>query len=416
MRAILISTGDELTSGRTVDTNSAWLADKLLAMGIQTVSHKTVGDNAGEIESAIRMATEQAEIVLVTGGLGPTPDDLTRQALADLLDTELVLDEECLAELEEFFRRRGRPMVRANRIQVMIPKGTSPLPNDIGTAPGIMARVRQTLVICMPGVPPEMRRMFESSVVALIEPSEAAIAVRTLRLYGLGESDLSEKLSDILADRQGKVIVGTTVADGLISLTITATSDSESSAGTLADQTAAELTERLGTLLIGTGSDTPASVVAKLLLNRKQTLSLAESCTGGMVAEAITSLSGASDYFLGSAVCYANNAKRDIIGVSQDTLNDCGAVSEKIAREMAQGARQRFNSDWAISLTGIAGPGGGGPDKPVGLVFIGLAGPNVNKVFRHVFASNRQQIRHRASLAALNHLRLALLGEGSRGI
>ena len=409
----MISTGDELTCGRTVDTNSAWLAERLLAMGIPTVSHHTVGDDAAEIASAIRAAAGRSEVVLVTGGLGPTPDDLTRQALGDVLGEELLLDEECLAKIEEFFRRRSRQMVWANRIQAMIPKGASPIDNELGTAPGIMARIGESLVICMPGVPAEMHAMFESSVIALLPPSQLAVLVKVVRVFGLGESDLSEAIADILADREGDVVVGTTVSDGLISLTITATGDSETAAAALADQTAAELTSRLGPVIIGAGSETLSSVVAKLLVSRKQTLSLAESCTGGLVGEMITSLSGASGYFLGSAVCYANTAKRDILGVPQEMLDDCGAVSEPVAREMAQGARDRFSSDWALSLTGIAGPDGGSPGKPVGLVFIGLAGPNTNRVFRHVFASRREQIRQRAALASLNHLRGALLGQES---
>ena len=410
MRAILISTGDELTCGRTIDTNSAWLAGKLLTMGIRTVSHHTVGDDDAEIASAIRDATGRAEIVLVTGGLGPTPDDLTRQGLADVLGTELALDEKSLAEIEEFFRRRGRQMVAGNRIQAMIPEGASPIGNEIGTAPGIMAKAGEALVICMPGPPAEMRAMFESSVISLLPPSRLAVAVEVLRVYGLGESDLSARIFDILADRRGNVIVGTNISGGLISLTITATGDSETAAAAFAAQTADELTGRLGPLIIGRGSETLASAVAKLLAGRKQTLSLAESCTGGLVGQVITSLSGASDYFLGSAVCYADTAKRDILGVPQEMLDDCGAVSEPVARQMVLGARDRFGSDWALSLTGIAGPTGGTPDKPVGLVFIGLAGPNTDRVFRHVFASQREQIRRRAASTALNHLRVALLG------
>ena len=413
MRAILISTGDELTCGRTIDTNSAWLAEKLLAMGIPTVSHHTVGDDAAEIASVIRAAAGRSEIVLVTGGLGPTPDDLTRQGLADVLGAELVLDEKCLAKIEVFFRRRGRRMVWANRKQAMIPKGASPIDNEIGTAPGIMARAGESLVICMPGPPAEMHAMFESSVIAILPPSQLAVAVKVVRIFGLGESDLSEAIGDLLADREGDVIVGTTASGGMISLTITATADSETAAVALAARTSDELTARLGPVVIGTGPETLGSVVANLLLSRKQTLSLAESCTGGLLGEMITSLSGASGYFLGSAVCYANTAKRDILGVPREMLDDCGAVSEPVAREMARGARDRFDSDWALSLTGIAGPAGGSPDKPVGLVFIGLAGPNTNRVFRHVFASSREQIRQRAAVTALNHLRVALLGQGA---
>ena len=409
MKAILISTGDELTCGRTVDTNSAWLAGKLLAAGIQTVSHQTVGDDAAEIASSIRAATERAKIVLVSGGLGPTPDDLTREALADVLGAKLVLDEECLARLEEFFRRRGRQMVSSNKIQAMIPEGASPIDNEIGTAPGLMARFGESLVICMPGPPAEMHAMFESSVIDLLPASQSAVAVKVLRVFGLGESNLSATLRDILTDRQGNVIVSTTVSGGLISVTITATGDSASSASALADRMAVELTRRLGPVIIGTGDETPASVVAKLLVSRRETLSLAESCTGGMVGAMITSLGGASGYFLGSAVCYANTAKRDILGVPQEMLDDCGAVSEPVAREMARCARDRFGSDWAISLTGVAGPDGGTSDKPVGLVFIGLVGANTNKVFRHVFGSSREQVRLRAAMTALNHLRVALL-------
>jgi len=382
-------------------------------MGARTVSHHTVGDDVAEISSIIRAAAGRAEIVLVTGGLGPTPDDLTRQGLAGVLGAELVLDEKCLAEIEGFFRRRGRRMVRANKIQAMIPKGASPIDNEIGTAPGIAAKVGESLVICMPGVPAEMHAMFESSVTALLPPSQLTVVVEVLRVFGLGESDLTEKIADVLGDRKGDVIVGTTASNGLISLTITASGDSETAAATLTAQTAAKLTSRLGPAIIGSGSETLGSVVAKLLVSRKQTVSLAESCTGGMVGQMITSLSGASEYFLGSAVCYANNAKRDILGVPQEMLDECGAVSEPVALEMAKGARDRFDSDWALSLTGIAGPGGGTPDKPVGLVFIGLAGPNTNQVFRHIFASRREQIRLRAAMAALNHLRGALLGQGA---
>jgi nicotinamide-nucleotide amidase len=386
------------------------LAGKLLNRGIRTLSHHTVGDNADEIAAIIRNAVRRAEIVLVTGGLGPTPDDLTRHALADVLGTELVCCEESLARLQEFFQRRGHKMVQANKIQVMIPEGTSAIINEVGTAPGILSSLDESLVICMPGVPVEMHAMFESAVTAVLPASQLAVAVRVLRVYGLGESNLSERIDDILSDRCSNVIVGTTVAGGLISLTITATDDNDASAAALADQTAAKLTTRLGSLIIGTDSDTPASIVAELLVSRKQTLCLAESCTGGLVGEMITSLSGASEYFLGSAVCYANTAKRDILGVPQDLLDDYGAVSEQVALEMARGSRRRYGGDWAISLTGIAGPEGGTEDKPVGLVFIGLVGPDTEHVFSHVFASQREQMRQRAALAALNHLRLALLG------
>jgi len=411
MKAILISTGDELVTGRTIDTNSAWLAGKLLDRGIATLSHHTVGDDAEAIASQIRSAAQRAQIVLVTGGLGPTPDDLTRQAMAQLLGSELVLHEESLAKLQEFFRRRGRPMVDANVIQVMIPQGACPVHNEIGTAPGMQADIGSATVICMPGVPEEMRAMFDSAVVEALGPPSAAIAVKVLRVYGMGESNLSEKIKDILSIRNRDVVVGTTVADGLISLTIRGSGPDEAAIRSRVDEIADELSRRLGDLIIGAGSETLSSAIGKLLAERGQTLSLAESCTGGLLGRMITSVSGASQYFPGGVVSYANSAKRDLLGVSQDILDDLGAVSEPVALAMAEGARKRFASDWAISLTGIAGPGGGTPDKPVGLVFIGLVGPDTGEVFRHVLASDRSQIRHRAALAALNHLRLAMIAQ-----
>jgi len=409
MRAIIISTGDELASGRTVDTNSAWLAQELEARGVLTLCHHTAGDDSGLIASLIGQAVDRAEIVLVTGGLGPTPDDLTRQALADVMGVELELHAESLNRIEEFFRRRGREMVQANRIQAMIPIGATPLDNDLGTAPGIFVRIGGAIVACMPGVPIEMKAMFDSTVSTLLPESETSIAVRLLRSYGMGESNLSEKINDILAQRRGDVIVGTSVSDGLISLRIVARGDSDAAASALAEETAANLADRLGDMIIGTGSETMASVVGKLLAARGQTVSLAESCTGGLVGRMITSVSGASEYFAGGIVSYSNTAKRDILGVRPETLQEFGAVSKRTALEMAHGARGRFASDWAISLTGIAGPGGGSAEKPVGLVYTGLVGLNVEQAHRDVFAFDREQIRNRAATSAMNRLRLALI-------
>jgi len=390
MKAVLISVGDELTSGQTVDTNSAWLADALGRLGIPVLSHHTVGDDTAEIASAIRAGCGPAEVVLVTGGLGPTPDDVTRHALADVTGGELVLDEKCLAGMEEFFRRRGRVMAQANRIQAMVPAGAFPLTNRVGTAAGLAVRTGRSLVVCMPGVPAEMREMFTSEVVAMLPASGQAVVRRIVHTFGLGESDLSEKLSDILSDRTGAVVVGTTVSGGVVSLRVTARQGGAAEAGAAADETVDRITGRLGDLVVGVGEETLASVTGRLLLDSGRTLATAESCTGGLVAQMVTSVSGASGYFLGSAVCYANNIKRDLLGVSRETLENCGAVSEGVAVQMARGARDLFSSDWAVSLTGIAGPDGGSAEKPVGLVFIGLTGPGHSHCHRHVFPGQRQ--------------------------
>ena len=409
MNAIIISIGDELISGRTVDTNSAYLAGRLGEFGIFTLSHHTVGDEVDAVASAIRLAAARARIVLVTGGLGPTADDLTRQGLAMAMNSELVLNETCLAEIEEFFRRRGRRMVSANRIQAMIPVGGQAIPNRVGTAPGLPAKLGEAVIFVMPGVPQEMREMFDAFVLPRLPKSPGRIVQRLVHTCGMGESDVGEKISDLMQARGGNVIIGTTVATGMVSVRVTARDKDEQTARQQADRATDEIRNRLGTLVVGTDCDTIEPVVGRLLRQRGQTLATAESCTGGLLGKMITSVSGASEYYFGGVVCYADQIKGDMLGVTADTLINHGAVSEQVAVEMARGCRRRFASDWAVSLTGIAGPTGGSEEKPVGLVYIALAGPEAQEVYRHVLPGVRQQIRQRATIAAMNHLRLAMM-------
>ena len=409
MKAMIIAVGDELLSGKTVDTNSAYLAGQLALRGIETAGHRTVGDNTAAIADAVTDAAGRADVVLVTGGLGPTADDLTRQALARATGGELVLDETCAAQIEAFFARRGREMAEVNRIQAMIPAGAEPLANACGTAPGIAAEIGRARVFVMPGVPIEMREMFAAAVAPRLGASGITIRQRLLHAYGTGESNIGSMIADLMADRDGAVTVGTTVADGLITVRITARAPGEDEAASLADTVADDVQRRLGTLLVGRDGQTMAPAVGRLLAARGQTLATAESCTGGMIAQMITDVPGASAYYLGGVIAYANEVKTAQLGVSAEALADHGAVSEQVAEAMALGGRRRFDSDWAIGVTGIAGPDGGTDDKPVGLVYIALAGADRCAVHRHVFPHGRQQMRHRTALAALNHLRLALL-------
>jgi len=407
--AIILSIGDELILGQCEERNAAFLANRLQAIGIRPVEHRTLGDDRDVIARAIGNGASAADVVIVTGGLGPTADDVTRHALADALGQDLQLDETSLAELEAFFRERGRPLLASNRIQAMIPRGTRAIPNSVGTAPGIVAGLADATVFCLPGVPHEMRVMFDTDVLPALADGEATLALRTIHTFGLPESEVGRILTDLMT-ATGPVRVGTTAKMGVISVRIVAHTDSSSDSRIAANAAAQTVRDRLGPAVFGEDEDTLPSVAIGLLRQAGQTLATAESCTGGMMGQMITSVSGASDVYLGGVVAYANPVKERLLDVPADLLAEHGAVSEPIAAAMAEGARQRFGADWALSATGIAGPTGGTADKPVGLVYMGVAGPADTNVHQHQVLGPREVVRVRSVLVALNALRLALLG------
>lgn len=409
MKAIILSVGDELVSGQAADTNSAHLARRLGELGVTVAEHRTVGDDRLAIAAALTAAATAAQVVLVTGGLGPTADDLTRQALADAMGTELVLDRDRLAEIEVFFRDRGRTMQPANRIQAMVPAGARSMPNPLGTAPGIAARLGQADVYALPGVPHEMQQMFEECVAPHLG-GHGAVVHRLVHCFGKGESDIAAGITELM-QRGRNPAVGTTASAGMITVRVAARGASRQQAQDLAERTVAEVRRRLGELVVGVDGQTMPAAVGELLRQAGATLATAESCTGGLVGELVTSVAGSSDYYLGGVVAYANDAKGDLLAVPEALIREQGAVSEAVAAAMAEGCRRRFGSDWAISVTGIAGPGGGSEDKPVGLVYVGLAGPAGTTVHRHILPATRAIVRLRAALTALNHLRLALMGQ-----
>ena len=409
MKAVILAIGNELVSGQTVDTNSAWLARQLIQRGIEPLAHHTVADDRHAVADALREAAGQAPLVLVTGGLGPTADDLTRHGLADAMGAELALDEPSLAHLESFFRRRGRKMAATNRIQAMFPVGSKAVENLRGTAAGIAARLAEADVYIMPGVPHEMRWIFENRIAGHLPAAGGAIVERVVHAFGSGESDVGARIADLM-ERGANPTVGTTVAAGLISIRLSARGETQEQAAARAAETADEVRRRLGEWYLGDGDETMASVVGAMLREAGQTLSTAESCTGGLVGKMTTDVAGASDYYAGGVVSYANEVKQDALGVPAALLADHGAVSEPVARAMADGCRRRMRTDWSLALTGIAGPDGGSDEKPVGLVYIALAGPDGTTVHRHVFPGDREIIRRRAATAALNHLRLELVG------
>jgi nicotinamide-nucleotide amidase len=420
MNAIILSVGDELILGQTVDTNSAWLAQQLAAIGIPTLAHITVPDDQPAIEQAIREAAERANLILISGGIGPTEDDLTRQALAAVMNVPLELNETWLKKLESFFQKLGRVMPPTNRIQAMIPRGAEMIDNSAGTAAGIRAQLLPGCrVFVMPGVPKEMKIMFARSVLPEIERESGGgvILSKTLHTFGAGESTVAEKLGPLMK-RDRNPSVGTTVANGIVSLRINARFSAKAQAQQELEATSAACVLPLGDLIFGADHDTLPSIVADLLKRAKKTVTTAESCTGGLLAKYFTDLSGASDYFKQGWITYADDAKMSLLGVSAQMLQQHGAVSEQVASAMATGAIQRAATDFALSITGIAGPTGGTESKPVGTVCIALStnakprasalGPHI-KARTFLFTGDRETIRDRSAKMALTLLRYHLL-------
>jgi nicotinamide-nucleotide amidase len=413
MKAIILSVGDELILGQTVDTNSAWLSQQLAAIGVSILAHATVADDQASIEAAIHEGAQRADTILISGGIGPTEDDLTRQALASVMGVGLELNETWLAKLDAFFSKVGRPMPPTNRIQAMIPRGAEMIDNTAGTAAGIRAVLSGGCrVFVMPGVPKEMKIMFERSIRPELarESGGGVILSTTLHTFGLGESSVAEKLGELMR-RDRNPSVGTTVSGGIVSLRVNARSGSREIAQRELDETTTACKAALGELIFGADDQPLAMVVGEMLKQSRKTVTTAESCTGGLLAKYLTDISGSSEYFRQGWITYANEAKVSLIGVDESLLAKHGAVSEEVARAMAAGARARAGADFALAVTGIAGPTGGTEAKPVGTVFIALADATGVSARRNVFIGDREMIRDRSAKMALTLLRFRLIGE-----
>ncbi len=384
--------------------------------GVNVVRHVTVADDVGAIAESIRAAFDRRDLLLINGGLGPTPDDLTRDALAEALGRPLMEDADSLRRIRSLFAQWQRPMPAANARQAWLPEGTQALENTCGTAPGIRAELGSTQIFAMPGVPNEMMAMFERSVEPTVATSGAgAIVTHTLNCFGASEANIAGQIEDLM--RVGrKPTVGITACEGVIGVRVFARGDDAAAARAAADIDAAEVRRRLGPLVFGEQEQTLQEAVAALLFETGRTVSVAESCTGGLLAKRLTDVPGSSDYFLGGLVTYANEAKVAQLGVGPELIERHGAVSEEVAHAMADGCRIRFETDYALSVTGIAGPGGGTPDKPVGLVYIGLAEAGRCNVERRLIGEHldRASIRDRTCKVALNLLRRRLMKTGGR--
>ncbi len=404
-RASIVSIGNELLSGSSVDTNSAYLSEKLLSIGIPTVAGYTVRDDCEAIAKALRAASEQADIVLTTGGLGPTDDDITRQAISKFCTRQLKLNESLVEQIEQFFARRGKEMPQRNRVQAYLPDGAEALNNEVGTAPGIMLVDGEKMLFAMPGVPAEMKLMFEQSVLPRLTELDGreVVAIRKLKCFGMGESSIAELLGDRM-QRGRNPLVNTTVHDGVITLHITATAKDQKQAGEMAKREQEELTGILEDVVFATEDITLAQAVGAKLTKLKKTVAVAESCTGGLVGKLLTDVPGSSNYFLCGWVVYSNTAKITELGVEPEIIEKKGAVSEAVAAAIAAGARSQSSADYAIGITGIAGPGGATADKSVGLVYISLAKADETCVQKYTFSGDRDSIRKRAANAAINLL------------
>lgn len=412
MKATIVSVGTELASGQCIDTNSAWIAARLTGAGVQVSHHVTVGDDQADLADAVCSALHSCQLVIITGGLGPTLDDLTREALAEALESPLAEDAEALRQVEAFFARWQRPMPESNRRQAMIPGGCGVIPNPRGTAPGIHYTCGDTHLFALPGVPGEMKLMFEQSVTPVLAKAAAGRCtfLRRLSCFGIPEAKLGDILADMMV-RDRNPLVGTTASEAVLSVRILATGADEAEARRLLDADAAAVGERLGAFIFGEEEETLQDAVAKLLIQQRKTVATAESCTGGLLAKCLTDIAGSSAYFLRGFITYSNEAKVQDLGVPADIIAAHGAVSEEVAKALAEGCRRRTGSDFALSITGIAGPSGGSPEKPVGLVYIALASDEPCEVKRVLLGDHltRNEVRDRACKAALNMLRLRLI-------
>lgn len=411
--AHILATGDEIRTGALVDSNTAWLAEKLEEAGVRVAAHVSVGDDLEEIAAALREMGEKADVALVTGGLGPTSDDLTAQAAALAAGTELEANPAAREAVQAFFARIGRDMPRSNLKQALLPAGSTMIPNPLGTAPGFSLLIRGCQCFFLPGVPAEMKRMFEDSVLPAVRDqfghSLEHRLVKTISTFGLTESGTADALEPVTPDCPG-VTFGYRTSFPIIQVKLYASGQNRVDAENRLQSASARVRPLLGGHIFSENEEPMAEVVGNLLRQKGATLALAESCTGGLISHLITSVSGSSDYFHFGAVTYDNISKVELIGVSSQTLERHGAVSEETALEMAQGVRETANATYGLATTGVAGPGGGTPEKPVGMVCIGLASPQsaAARTFNFRFRSRSRNIQLFA-MTALDWLRRTLL-------
>jgi nicotinamide-nucleotide amidase len=411
MQAEIIAVGSELLTSQRLDTNSLYLTDELNALGVEVVTKCVIGDDRDRLAEAVCRAVSSSQIIIITGGLGPTEDDVTRDAVAQALDRRLQFHAEISDQLEQRFRQMGRKMAEVNKRQAFLIEGAEILPNDRGTAPGQWIDDSGASILLLPGPPHELKAMFKRQCLPRLEQRVPKQAIRTLvmRVAGLPESDLDQLISPVYKKYENPV---TTIlaAAGDIQVHLRARCGTEEAALALLAEVAGPIELLLGDRIYSRNGQPLEVIVGELLRQAHATLSVAESCTGGLLAERITSVPGSSDYFEGGFVTYTKRMKTELLGVSEDVLATVGAVSKETAEAMALGARRRTGSTYALSVTGVAGPGQGGELAPVGTVYVGLADADGSRVAHRQFLGDRDRIRQFTTQMALDLLRRRLLG------
>ncbi|MCE5300160.1 MAG: competence/damage-inducible protein A [Spirochaetia bacterium] len=404
MKAEVLTVGTELLLGQILDTNSLFLSKKLAEIGIDLYFKTSVGDNVERVQQALSTACLRADVVIITGGLGPTVDDVTRESVAKFAGSTLVTDEKSLRGIEEYFAKRSLRMPENNRKQAKFPDGAIVMENPNGSAPGFILEHGQNILIAMPGVPSEMYPMMEKQVMPYLVRKMGKVPMtirsRSLRVMGMGESLVDEAIQDLFKNSTNPTI-GVYAHDADIEIRLTAKAPDAAKAADMIEKLREKIAERLGANVIGEDDDTIEDAAGRELKRLGFTLSTAESCTAGLVAHTITAVAGSSEYYIGGINSYANRIKNSMLFVPEELLEKYGAVSEECAAAMAAGCNRAFKTDAAISVTGIAGPGGGSAEKPVGLVYIGVDIRGKNGVFKRNFGGSRKAIRNRAAQTAL---------------
>ena len=411
MKAEIITIGDELLIGQVVDTNSAWMGEVLNQIGIKINRITSISDNREEIISTLKEASQRAQLILITGGLGPTNDDITKKTIADFFGVKMRFDEKAFEDVVRLFTIRGREVSAINRMQAEVPENCITLYNKVGTAPGMWFDEKDVVFVSMPGVPYEMKYLMENEVIPRVKQrfKTPYIVHSTILTFGIGESFLAEKIATFENALPDTIKLAYLPSAGSVRLRLSGSGDNEQELNNLIRQLTNELSSLIPEYIYGFEKDELPKVVGDLLKSKGLTLATAESCSGGFMAHLITSIPGSSAYYMGSSVTYSNESKTQLLNIPPSLIEQHGAVSEPVVLAMVESAKKLFNVDCAIATTGVAGPGGGTPEKPVGTVWVGVSTPDETKAYLLKLGDNRLRTIEIAALSGLNLLRKELL-------